>query len=217
MVEAAPSVGTDGNSIIARPNVVTPQVNDIIFRQIWQMWPIGLRKVFEVDGASGYRSGTGASVDHGEYGPRRLVIGRSALVRFEDADGVNDQQRSMRRARLRAHDLFLPTIQPLSPAAISMAGSSQLMTPNARKPTEDGSCIHFVWCCHQVEPAAMTGAADENSEHAFLIRTDAARNIDRFYVVDDRPTLFGEWAVLREVGPAGLARYPAPRQLQASR
>jgi predicted DNA-binding WGR domain protein len=38
---------------------------------------------------------------------------------------------------------------------------------------------------------------------AFLIRTDAARNIDRVYVVDDHQTLFGEWAVLREWGRRG--------------
>jgi len=33
---------------------------------------------------------------------------------------------------------------------------------------------------------------------AFLTRTDPAKNIDRFYFVDVTPTLFGEWAVLRE-------------------
>jgi hypothetical protein len=33
---------------------------------------------------------------------------------------------------------------------------------------------------------------------AFLTRTDPTRNIDPFYVVDITPTLFGEWAVLRE-------------------
>jgi hypothetical protein len=32
---------------------------------------------------------------------------------------------------------------------------------------------------------------------AFLTRIDPARNINRFYVVDITPTLFGEWAVLR--------------------
>jgi len=38
---------------------------------------------------------------------------------------------------------------------------------------------------------------------AFLTRTDASRNIDRLYVVDVTPTLFGEWAVLREWGRRG--------------
>jgi predicted DNA-binding WGR domain protein len=38
---------------------------------------------------------------------------------------------------------------------------------------------------------------------AFLTRTDPTRNIDRFYVVDITPTLFGEWAVLREWGRRG--------------
>jgi predicted DNA-binding WGR domain protein len=34
----------------------------------------------------------------------------------------------------------------------------------------------------------------------YLIRTDPARNMKRFYIVDVTPTLFGEWAVLREWG-----------------
>jgi predicted DNA-binding WGR domain protein len=38
---------------------------------------------------------------------------------------------------------------------------------------------------------------------AFLTRTDPARNMDRFYVVDVTLTLFGEWAVLREWGRRG--------------
>jgi predicted DNA-binding WGR domain protein len=37
----------------------------------------------------------------------------------------------------------------------------------------------------------------------FLTRTDPTRNINRFYVVDITPTLFGEWAVLREWGRRG--------------
>jgi hypothetical protein len=50
---------------------------------------------------------------------------------------------------------------------------------------------------------------------AFLTRTDLTRNINRFYVVDMTPTLFGEWAVLREWGQTRLTRYPAPRNLAA--
>jgi predicted DNA-binding WGR domain protein len=38
---------------------------------------------------------------------------------------------------------------------------------------------------------------------AFLTRTDPAKNIDRFHLVDVTPTLFGEWAVLREWGRRG--------------
>jgi predicted DNA-binding WGR domain protein len=38
---------------------------------------------------------------------------------------------------------------------------------------------------------------------AHLTRTDPTRNINRFYVVDITPTLFGEWAVLREWGRRG--------------
>jgi predicted DNA-binding WGR domain protein len=36
-----------------------------------------------------------------------------------------------------------------------------------------------------------------------LTRSEPAKNIDRFYVVDIMPTLFGEWAVLREYGRRG--------------
>jgi predicted DNA-binding WGR domain protein len=32
----------------------------------------------------------------------------------------------------------------------------------------------------------------------FLTRIDLTRNIDRFYVVQVMPSLFGEWTVLRE-------------------
>jgi predicted DNA-binding WGR domain protein len=38
---------------------------------------------------------------------------------------------------------------------------------------------------------------------AYLTRTDPARNMNRFYIVDVTPTLFGEWAVLREWGRRG--------------
>jgi predicted DNA-binding WGR domain protein len=40
-------------------------------------------------------------------------------------------------------------------------------------------------------------------EMTFLTRIDPTRNIDRFYVVQVLPTLFGEWAVLREWGRRG--------------
>jgi len=48
---------------------------------------------------------------------------------------------------------------------------------------------------------------------AFLTRTDPAKNIDRFYFVDVTPTLFGEWAVLREWGRRRLARNRPAREL----
>ena len=37
----------------------------------------------------------------------------------------------------------------------------------------------------------------------FLTRIDPTRNMDRFYIVAVTPTLFGEWAVLREWGRRG--------------
>ena len=49
---------------------------------------------------------------------------------------------------------------------------------------------------------------------AFLTRTDATRNIDRFYVVQIVPSLFGDWTVMREwgrrgsPGPARMTDYP---------
>jgi predicted DNA-binding WGR domain protein len=42
----------------------------------------------------------------------------------------------------------------------------------------------------------------------FLTRTEPARNIDRYYVVGITPTLFGEWAVLREWGRRGSPGTP---------
>jgi predicted DNA-binding WGR domain protein len=38
---------------------------------------------------------------------------------------------------------------------------------------------------------------------AFLTRIDPARNIDRFYIVQVMPSLFGDWTVLREWGRRG--------------
>lgn len=38
---------------------------------------------------------------------------------------------------------------------------------------------------------------------AFLTRTDAAKNLHRFYVVQLAPTLFGEWTLLCEWGRSG--------------
>jgi predicted DNA-binding WGR domain protein len=38
---------------------------------------------------------------------------------------------------------------------------------------------------------------------AYLTRTDPARNMNRFYIVQVMPNLFGEWAVLREWGRRG--------------
>jgi predicted DNA-binding WGR domain protein len=36
-----------------------------------------------------------------------------------------------------------------------------------------------------------------------LARIDAEKNIERFYKIDVQPTLFGEWAVVREWGRIG--------------
>jgi predicted DNA-binding WGR domain protein len=38
---------------------------------------------------------------------------------------------------------------------------------------------------------------------AFLTRIDPTRNINRFYVVQVMPSLFGDWTVMREWGPRG--------------
>jgi ATP-dependent protease ClpP protease subunit/predicted DNA-binding WGR domain protein len=52
---------------------------------------------------------------------------------------------------------------------------------------------------------------------AFLTRIDPTRNIDRFYIVDVTPTLFGEWAVVREWGRRRSPGHHAPRELPAAR
>jgi predicted DNA-binding WGR domain protein len=38
----------------------------------------------------------------------------------------------------------------------------------------------------------------------FLTRIDPARNVNRFYVVQVMPSLFGGWMVMREWGRRGL-------------
>jgi len=43
----------------------------------------------------------------------------------------------------------------------------------------------------------------DRTDLAFLTRTEPVRNIDRFYLVEVTPTLFGEFAVLREWGRRG--------------
>jgi predicted DNA-binding WGR domain protein len=54
----------------------------------------------------------------------------------------------------------------------------------------------------------------------YLTKTDPARNMARFYVLDIQPTLFGEWALLKEwgrIGRAGQSRralFPKQRRLK---
>jgi predicted DNA-binding WGR domain protein len=55
----------------------------------------------------------------------------------------------------------------------------------------------------------------------YLTRTDPARNMNRFYVVQVMPNLFGHWTVLREWGRRGspgtmrLSSYRARDEAQA--
>ena len=59
----------------------------------------------------------------------------------------------------------------------------------------------------------------------FLTRIDPTRNVDRFYVVQVMPSLFGDWTVLRKcgagagcasVGPARLPGHRVAQQLPAT-
>lgn len=56
-----------------------------------------------------------------------------------------------------------------------------------------------------------------------LARIDPAKNMSRFYKLDVQPTLFGEWAVIKEwgrIGRAGTVRsmpYPTADQAEAAR
>ena len=50
----------------------------------------------------------------------------------------------------------------------------------------------------------------------YLTRTDPARNMNRFYVVQVMPNLFGHWTVMREWGrrgSPGTVRLASVRQL----
>jgi predicted DNA-binding WGR domain protein len=49
----------------------------------------------------------------------------------------------------------------------------------------------------------MFARRPRTKQMTYLTRTDPARNMNRFYIVDVTPTLFGEWAVLREWGRRG--------------
>jgi predicted DNA-binding WGR domain protein len=55
-----------------------------------------------------------------------------------------------------------------------------------------------------------------------LTRSDAARNMHRYYRLDVQPDLFGQWCCIREwgrLGSAGQVRsapYPSPAEAQAA-
>ena len=55
-----------------------------------------------------------------------------------------------------------------------------------------------------------------------LHRTDPARRMRRFYLLDVQPDLFGEWSFIREwgrIGQAGQTRtvlFPTPAEAQAA-
>ena len=57
---------------------------------------------------------------------------------------------------------------------------------------------------------------------AYLTRVDPARNMARFYKLDVQPTLFGEFAVVKEwgrIGSAGQVRssaFPTPAEAYAA-
>src|SRR5215470_8791132 len=64
--------------------------------------------------------------------------------------------------------------------------------------TCDLSMLHvggeWQWLVRQAGRDVAEGAARSSSaEMTYLTRNDPTRNIDRFYVVDITPTLFGEW------------------------
>ena len=48
----------------------------------------------------------------------------------------------------------------------------------------------------------------------YLTRTDPARNMNRFYIVQVMPNLFGHWTVMREWGRRGS---PGTLRLETSR
>lgn len=56
----------------------------------------------------------------------------------------------------------------------------------------------------------------------YFTRSDPSRNMARFYVVAVQPTLFGEWALVREWGRIGQpgrvvsTPYPTPTEAQAA-
>jgi hypothetical protein len=73
---------------------------------------------------------------------------------------------------------------------------------------------------HRRRPAANTaGPAPEQSGGKLLGNGlpdphDPTRNINPFYVVDITPTLYGEWAVLRVMGPPRLTLMASRRSIR---
>jgi hypothetical protein len=115
-------VGRNLNPIIRRPDIETSQRDDVIGHQFRQIGAIDPVKDVKIDGAPRHRTGASSSIDHAELDSQRLIIGPFAMIPFEDADGVHDQERPMRGDRWgvsRQRDL--PTVrsntEPHPPAA----------------------------------------------------------------------------------------------------
>lgn len=57
----------------------------------------------------------------------------------------------------------------------------------------------------------------------YLTRVDPSRNMARFYALSVQPTLFGEWALVREWGRIGSPgrvlsqAFPSPAEAEAAR
>ena len=76
--------------------------------------------------------------------------------------------------------------------------------------TSDGEALrNFTRLCNAGRswPRLSSRGAKKNDEAPmiYLTRTDPARNMARFYTMALQPTLFGEWALLREWGRIGSA------------
>ena len=95
-------VGCNLNPIIGRPYIEASQRNDIVARQFRQIRAIDPGNDVKIDGTASHSTDASSSIDHAELDSQRLTIGPFAVIRFEDADGVHDQERTMRSEKLLA-------------------------------------------------------------------------------------------------------------------
>jgi hypothetical protein len=85
---------------IGRPDIETSQRDDIIARQFRQIGAIDPGKDVKIGGTAHHGTGASSGIDHAELDTQRLIIGPFALIRFEDADGVHNQERTVRGEKL---------------------------------------------------------------------------------------------------------------------
>lgn len=124
------------DSIICRPHIETSRRDDVIGRQFRQIGTIDPVKNMKIDGAPLDRAGASPSIDNTELDSQRLIIGPFAMIAFEDADGVHDQERPMRGEKFLARQLKLLPYQ----RSLVSGEKSQFLGAEGQTESGDGEC-----------------------------------------------------------------------------